>query len=33
VTKDAHKFLLSTIVETEEKSPLTVLTNWSAGRK
>ena len=33
VTKDAQRFLLSTIVETEEKSPVTVLTNWSAARK
>ena len=33
VTKDGQKFLLSTIVDTEERSPVTVLTNWTAARK
>jgi eukaryotic-like serine/threonine-protein kinase len=30
VTKDGQKFLLSTIVETEAVTPLTVVVNWAA---
>jgi len=28
VTKDGQKFLISTLVETEAKAPLTVVMNW-----
>ncbi len=30
VTKDGQKFLLSTIVETEAVTPLTIVVNWAA---
>jgi serine/threonine protein kinase/Tol biopolymer transport system component len=33
VTSDGQRFLLSTIVETAARAPLTVVVNWTAGMK
>jgi eukaryotic-like serine/threonine-protein kinase len=33
VTSDGQRFLLSTIVETETNTPLTVVVNWTVGVK
>jgi hypothetical protein len=33
VDRDGQRFLLSTIVESETNSPLTVMVNWMVGLK
>jgi eukaryotic-like serine/threonine-protein kinase len=33
VTADGQRFLLNAVVDTEPNAPLTVVTNWAAGRK
>jgi len=30
VTAEGQRFLINTIVETEQNAPLTVVTNWTA---
>ena len=33
VTKDGHRFLINTLVDEANSSPITVVLNWPAGLK